>query len=136
MGGERNPIIEKLKPTAKILLTAVPPQSIFRLDGCPGFRRRTVQSINVDSWEKGINLSLREKILAEISTVAAEQNRTLAPLTDDLSLAESGLDSLCFAILVARLEDMTGDDPLTSAGDGRFPRTVGEFITLYEEAPT
>jgi hypothetical protein len=86
--------------------------------------------------EKGIDLSLREKILAEISTVAAEQNRTLAPLTDDLSLAESGLDSLCFAILVARLEDMTGDDPLTSAGDGRFPRTVGEFITLYEEAPT
>ena len=74
--------------------------------------------------------------MAEISTVAAEQNRTLAPLTDDLSLAESGLDSLCFAILVARLEDITGDDPLTSAGDGRFPRTVGEFITLYEEAPT
>ena len=31
---------------------------------------------------------------------------------------------------------MTGDDPLTSAGDGRFPRTVGEFITLYEEALT
>jgi hypothetical protein len=85
---------------------------------------------------KGINLSLREKILAEISTVAAEQNRTLAPLTDDLSLTDSGLDSLCFAILVARLEDMTGDDPLTSAGDGRFPRTIGEFITLYEEAPT
>jgi hypothetical protein len=79
-------------------------------------------------------LSLRETILAEIGTVAAEQNRMLVPLTDDLSLAESGLDSLCFAILVARLEDITGHDPLTSAGDARFPRTVNDFITLYEQA--
>jgi hypothetical protein len=79
-------------------------------------------------------LSLSDTILDEIRTVAAEQNRTLAPLTDDLSLSESGLDSLCFAILVARLEDITGRDPLTSAGDARFPRTVGEFIAVYEEA--
>jgi hypothetical protein len=79
-------------------------------------------------------LSLREKILAEICTVAVEQGRTLPPVTDDLSLTESGLDSLCFAILVARLEDITGSDPLTSAGDARFPRTVGDFIALYEQA--
>ena len=77
--------------------------------------------------------SLREKILDEIRTVAAAQDRTLAPLTDDLALVELGLDSLCFAILVARLEDITGRDPLTSADDARFPRTVGEFIALYEE---
>jgi hypothetical protein len=77
--------------------------------------------------------SLRERILDEIRTVAAQQDRTLAPLTDDLALVESGFDSLCFAILVARLEDITGRDPLSSAGDARFPRTVGEFITLYEE---
>ena len=76
---------------------------------------------------------MREKILDEIRTVAAEQNRTLAPITDDLALTESGLDSLCFAILVARLEDITGRDPLTSADDARFPRTVGGFITLYEK---
>jgi acyl carrier protein len=79
-------------------------------------------------------LLLREKILAEICTVAVEQGRMLAPMNDDLSLADSGLDSLCFAILVARLEDITGSDPLTSAGDARFPRTVGDLITLYEEA--
>jgi hypothetical protein len=64
--------------------------------------------------------------------VGAEQN--LAPVTDDLSLAESGLDSLFFAIPVARLEDITGSDPLTSAGDAGFPRTVGDFITPYEQA--
>ena len=91
--------------------------------------RKIVEASPVEAHET----SLREKILDEIRTVAAEQNRTLAPLTDDLALAESGLDSLCFAILVARLEDITGRDPLTSADDARFPRTVGELITLYEK---
>ncbi|MBV9290541.1 MAG: acyl carrier protein [Hyphomicrobiales bacterium] len=67
-------------------------------------------------------------------SVAAEQNRTLAPLTDDLAIGDLGLDSLCFAILVARLEDLTGRDPLTASGSGRFPRTLGEFIAVYEEA--
>ena len=78
--------------------------------------------------------SVRERIVDEIRTVAAEQGRTLAPLTDDLALVESGLDSLCFAVLVARLEDITGRDPFTSGDDARFPRTVGELIGLYEEA--
>ena len=79
-------------------------------------------------------MSLRATILDEIRTVAANQNKALAPLTDDLSLPDSGLDSLCFAILVARLEDITGRDPLGSADEARFPRTIGEFLALYEEA--
>ena len=52
-------------------------------------------------------------ILSQIQQVAAEQKKTLAPMTDDLSLLDSGLDSLCFAILVARLEDIIGVDPFT-----------------------
>jgi hypothetical protein len=79
-------------------------------------------------------MSLKTTILDEIRTVAASQKMTLAPLTDDLSLSDSGLDSLCFAILVARLEDITGRDPFGSGQEARFPRTVGEFIALYEEA--
>ena len=79
-------------------------------------------------------MSLRATILDEIRTVAANQKKTLAPLTDDLSLHDSGLDSLCFAILVARLEDITGRDPLGTAEEARFPRTIGEFVALYEEA--
>ena len=79
-------------------------------------------------------MSLRETILDEIRAVAANQKKVLAPLTDDLSLHDSGLDSLCFAILVARLEDITGRDPLGSADEARFPRTIGEFVALYEEA--
>jgi hypothetical protein len=79
-------------------------------------------------------MSLKGTIINEIRNVAASQKMTLAPLTDDLSLQDSGLDSLCFAILVARLEDITGRDPFGLGPEARFPRTVGEFIALYEKA--
>ena len=79
-------------------------------------------------------MSSRATILKEIQIVAANQNKTLPPLTDALPLTDSGLNSLCFAILVARLEDVTGRDPLTEAQGGRFPRTIGEFVALYEES--
>ena len=79
-------------------------------------------------------MSLRATIIKEIQTVAASQKKTVPPLTDELSLSDSGLDSLCFAILVARLEDITGRDPLSEAQGGRFPRTIGEFVALYEDA--
>ncbi len=49
-------------------------------------------------------MTIRTTVISEIQRVAADQNKKLAPLTDDLPLLDSGLDSLCFAILVARLE--------------------------------
>ena len=77
-------------------------------------------------------MSIRDVFLKEIRAVAAEQDKTLPPLTDDLQLLESGLDSLCFAILVSRLEDATGSDPFVSAKASEFPRTVGDLIAFYE----
>jgi acyl carrier protein len=77
-------------------------------------------------------MSVRESILAQFATVAREQQKTLAPLGDDLVLIESGLDSLCFAIIVARLEDELGADPFADE-DAAFPITVGDFIKLYED---
>jgi hypothetical protein len=58
----------------------------------------------------------------------------LPPLNDDLPLLESGLDSLGFAILVARLEDQLGTDPFAAEGEVAFPVTLGDFIGLYEGA--
>jgi acyl carrier protein len=78
-------------------------------------------------------MSLRSTIISQIQQVAKEQKTPLAPLTDSLALADSGLDSLCFAILVVRLEDALGIDPF-STSDGHFPVTLGEFIGLYENA--
>ena len=73
-------------------------------------------------------------ILAQFEQVAKEQNKRLAPLTDVLVLLDSGLDSLCFAIIVARLEDQLGVDPFSTSQDARFPVTVGEFVRFYENA--
>ena len=65
--------------------------------------------------------------------VAREQRKSLAPLADDLILLDSGLDSLCLAIVVARLEDSLGVDPFT-ADDADFPVTFGDFVRIYEDA--
>ena len=79
-------------------------------------------------------MSIRSEILNQLTQVAEEQRKQLAPLTDDLALLDSGLDSLCFAVVVARLEDMLGVDPLSSAEGAGFPVTVGDFIRFYENA--
>ncbi len=79
-------------------------------------------------------MDMRSVIVAAIETVASEQNKTLAPLADDLVLLNSGLDSLCFAILVTRLEDELGFDPFTISDDVYFPVTLGDFIGFYEDA--
>jgi hypothetical protein len=79
-------------------------------------------------------LNVRETILGQIQSVAANQGKTLAPLTDELPLLESGLDSLCIAIIVAVLDDKLGIDPFSGATEAPFPVTLGDFIALYEAA--
>ena len=77
-------------------------------------------------------MTARTEILAQFKQVAAEQDMRLAPLTENVELLNTGLDSLCFAILVSRLEDSLGVDPFTASEDASFPVTLGEFIRLYE----
>jgi hypothetical protein len=69
-----------------------------------------------------------------IQQVAHEQDKPLAPLSDDLPLLDTGLDSLCFAILVSRLEVVLGVDPFSENTDAPFPVNVGEFVSLYQNA--
>ena len=79
-------------------------------------------------------MSARLMIVEAIEQVAKEQGKKLRPLTDDMELMESGRDSLCIAILVARLEEAFGSDPFTASDDVEFPVTLGEFIAIYENA--
>ncbi len=79
-------------------------------------------------------MTIRSTVLTQITQVAAEHDKKLAPLTDELPLLESGLDSLCLAVIVARLEDELGVDPFSTADDGAFPVTIGDFIKMYESA--
>lgn len=79
-------------------------------------------------------MSVRSTVISHFEQVAREQDKLLKPLTDDLRLLDSGLDSLCFAIIVARLEDELGVDPFSTSEDVHFPVTVGEFVQFYETA--
>ena len=81
-----------------------------------------------------VNMTVRTKVISQIKTIAGQQDKKLAPLTDNLVLSELGLDSLCFALLVANLEDKLGFDPFTASDDVGFPVTLGEFVRLYEDA--
>jgi hypothetical protein len=75
-------------------------------------------------------MPLRPTIVSVFEEVAIEQKRKLAPLSDDLKLLQSGLDSLSFALIVARLEDSLNIDPFAAVD--AFPVTFGDFVNLYE----
>lgn len=79
-------------------------------------------------------MNIRSNIIAQFRQVAQEQDRRLAPLNDRMELMNSGLDSLCFAIVVSRLETSLGIDPFSTSEDARFPVTLGDFISFYENA--
>jgi acyl carrier protein len=77
-------------------------------------------------------MSVRAMVTTTFAQVARDQKRTLVPLSDDLKLVESGLDSLSVAIIVVKLEDAMGFDPFNSEEPAEFPTTFGDFVRLYE----
>jgi acyl carrier protein len=79
-------------------------------------------------------MSIESIVRSEFEQVAREQEKVLSGLSDDTVLLDSGLDSLCFAIIVARLEDKLGVDPFTASEDVYFPVTLGDFIKFYQDA--
>jgi acyl carrier protein len=78
-------------------------------------------------------MNIRETVYAQVRDIAEAQNRILAPLTDDMPLIDSGLDSLCIAILVAGLDDELRLDPF-GLTDLAIPATLGDLIRIYEHA--
>lgn len=77
--------------------------------------------------------STREAVIAAIKETAEVREAQLAQdLSDQTVLLESGIDSLGFAILVARLEEELGYDPFLLMSEPIYPRTLGEFINIYE----
>jgi acyl carrier protein len=79
-------------------------------------------------------MSVKATVISEIQRIAEDNKKSLPPLTDDLVLLDSGLDSLALAILVVRLEETLGCDPFTESNDMAYPVTLGDFIRFYEHA--
>lgn len=65
--------------------------------------------------------------------IAEENEVELNPqISSETVLLQSGLDSLGFAILVARLEEDLGYDPFTLMEEPIYPQTFGELVEIYE----
>lgn len=79
--------------------------------------------------------SIRDCILQELESSIMHTRRSDTPLSinDNSVLLETGLDSLAFAVLVARLEKNLGYDPFTLDPNPTYPHTLGEFIEMYEK---
>ena len=78
-------------------------------------------------------MSIRMVVYDRAKSVADQQRKSLPPLTDNLRLLESGLDSLCIAILIANLDDELNLSPF-DADDVEIPVTLGDLVRVYEHA--
>ncbi|NLW05412.1 MAG: acyl carrier protein [Pseudomonadaceae bacterium] len=79
-------------------------------------------------------MNVKEKILELFDEALEASNAELQceKVTDNLVLLDSGLDSLGFAILVARLEEELDFDPFVEMEEAVYPTTFGEFVAIYE----
>jgi len=76
--------------------------------------------------------NLHEKITIAIQEIANMRGTEVVNLVNETILLESGLDSLGFAILVAKLEEELGYDPFALMDLPIYPRTYGDFIEIYQ----
>jgi len=79
-------------------------------------------------------MSIKAIVISQLEQIRGATHKDLPPLSENLVLLDSGLDSLGIAILVTRLEDTLGFDPFTESEINSPPVTLGEFIRIYENA--
>lgn len=77
---------------------------------------------------------MREVILKTFNEALQQTDKSMQyeEINDDAVLLETGLDSLGFAILVALLEEELDVDPFQIMDTSVYPRTFGEFVSIYE----
>ena len=78
--------------------------------------------------DKIVRHIINENLKSALRQKGHEPSETIP---DDLVLLQSGLDSLAFAILITELEDTLGYDPFTLQEEPIYPRTFGEFLSVY-----
>jgi len=78
---------------------------------------------------------MRDKIIDAFNEIWTDSKGTTPPhLNDDTVLLETGLDSMGFAVLIMRLDDILGFDPFSASSEAVYPRTFREFVEFYEMA--
>lgn len=80
-------------------------------------------------------MNVEQIIRDSLEQVALMANcQLITDIKDDTVLLQSGLDSLGFAMLVAQLEEDLGVDPFSQMQIAVYPRTFGEFVSIYRQA--
>ena len=77
-------------------------------------------------------MNTKDTIESLFNGVLQEAGKPTIEFHDEMVLLQSGLDSLGFAMLVAKLENELGYDPFTMMEDAVYPVTFGEFVAIYE----
>lgn len=79
-------------------------------------------------------MNIEETIRGKFEEILADSGlQSASPLERETILLSSGLDSLGFAILVARLEEDLGYDPFIQMSEPVYPQTFGDFLDIYEK---
>jgi acyl carrier protein len=78
-------------------------------------------------------MDIRQTIHQQMHEVAAQHQKSLPSLTDDMGILESGMDSLGLAVLLAGLDDIFHVAPF-DADDVEIPVTIGDLIRVYTTA--
>ncbi|MBT8036533.1 MAG: acyl carrier protein [Verrucomicrobiae bacterium] len=79
---------------------------------------------------KQLDQIIREHLSAVAEDTGAQLTNEITP---DTVLLQTGMDSLGFAILVARLESELEYDPFVIMEKPCYPTTYGEFLAIYEK---
>lgn len=78
-------------------------------------------------------MEIRPTIVSELQALFEEDDLEAPELSDELVLLETDLDSLGFAVLVTRLDEVLGYDPFSLMDEPVYPSTFGEFVSIYEK---
>lgn len=78
-------------------------------------------------------MDLEIALIEVINTVLVEDGLRKVDITSETQLGDIGLDSLGFAIVIARLEKVVGYDPFTEGKVSQYPSTFGQFLKIYQE---
>lgn len=76
-------------------------------------------------------MNIRDVIVEELSLLFEEDGLSRPEFVDELVLLSTELDSLGFAVLVARLDERLGYDPFSLMTEPVYPQTLGEFVEIY-----
>lgn len=80
-----------------------------------------------------MSLTVNQERIAELLKEVFESKGITAPaLGPDTVLDQIGLESLDFAQVVIRMEELTGKDPFASGEDLQI-KLLSEFAALYDE---